>query len=410
MVKYSPLLLGLLLWLPGLDSASADNAPVSPFSLSKPAVNTKSSGNATARPGAAWRTPHGVQNIFYLGDSYLDDGNFEAITGLPPEFYSNEPPWGTDVNVALGLIAVGRWTPAGSPPNALGNNYAVAGASIEGSLTPVDTSFLGQVNLMLADYPHGLPADSLVVVAIGTNDIIGALDLGGIWSINLFGWRLNGPGFVVPAVGSTVTIKVDNVIGLVAGSNNLVAFPSTSALTALSVTAVDFPDSTVTLTNVTGTPGTVLSTNASFEMAASFILDLEAAAFGQGIKELLDDRANLVLTLPWRTDFLPLYDRQTNQTLAYSTWLYLYAKMATAIAAKTPKTIYFDVSGFFNEVFFNFTQYGFLYNYPGWDDNPNVAANEYVFWDDLHPSGQVHQLIADDFIQFLTQLYLVPKQ
>ncbi len=240
---------------------------------------------------------------------------------------------------------------------------------------------------MLSDYPHGLPADSLVVVAIGTNDVLSAMNFGGIWSINLFGWRLIRSGFTVPAVGSTVTAKVANTIGLLPGPNNLVVFPNASSFTVLSVTAVNFPASTVTLTNVSGVPGSLVSPNTSFKMAASYFLDLEVPVFAQGIKALLADRANLVLTLPWRTDFLPIYDRQPDQTLAYSTWLYLYIKMATAIAARLPQALYFDLSGFFNSVFFNYAQYGFLYNYPAWNENPNVGAREYVFWDDVHPSG-----------------------
>ena len=411
MVKYSPLLVALFVWLADPAFADTGRTWVSPFSLSRPNSNANTSGKVEAKPnGAWWKAPHCLQNIFYLGDSYLDDGNYEAITGLPVEFYSDEPPWATDVNVTLGLTATGRWTPAGSPPNSLGNNYAVAGASIEGSLTPVDTSFLGQVNLMLSDYPHGLPADSLVVVAIGTNDVLSAMNFGGIWSINLFGWRLIGSGFTVPAVGSTVTAKVANTIGLLPGPNNLVVFPNASSFTVLSVTAVNFPASTVTLTNVSGVPGSLVSPNTSFKMAASYFLDLEVPVFAQGIKALLADRANLVLTLPWRTDFLPIYDRQPDQTLAYSTWLYLYIKMATAIAARLPQALYFDLSGFFNSVFFNYAQYGFLYNYPAWNENPNVGAREYVFWDDVHPSGQTHQLIANDFIQFMTQLGLVGRQ
>jgi hypothetical protein len=93
--------------------------------------------NISARPGNAKRqTPSVVTNIFYLGDSYLDDGNYEAITGYPMEYFSNGPPWGTDVNLALGFTALGRCTAAGSPPNSLGNNYAVAGAGTAGRSRP----------------------------------------------------------------------------------------------------------------------------------------------------------------------------------------------------------------------------------------------------------------------------------
>jgi GDSL-like Lipase/Acylhydrolase len=408
MVKY-PLLLGFFLLLSGLPSANGDNASVSPRSPSQRTINTETSGNIKPKLSkASWKSPQGVNQIFYLGDSYLDDGNYQALTGFPLEYFSNEPPWGTDVNVTLGLPAVGRWSPAGSAPNPLGNNYAVAGSSIGGDLTLVDTSLRGQVNLMLSDYPKGLPADSLVVVAIGTSDIIGAMNLGGIWSLNLSGWRLNGSGFTVPPVGSTVTVKVKDTLGLVAGSNNLVAFPNRPFLTALAVTAVDLKNSTVTLTNLYAVPGTVVSGNAKFKMAATYSFDLEIPVFTRAIEALVADGAKLVVALPQRTDFLPFYDRQSDQTLAYVTWLYIYTEMAAAIPKKA-QNLYFDLSGFFDSVFFNYAAYGFSYNYPGWDDNPEVSANEYLFWDNLHPSGLMHQLIADDFIQLLQLVGLVPS-
>jgi hypothetical protein len=158
---------------------------------------------------------------------------------------------------------------------------------------------------------------------------------------------------------------------------------------------------------VSGKPGTLVSQNSSFEMAASYVLDFAVPIFTREIDALLAEGASLVLALPQRTDILPLYNQGPDQGLAYSTWLYLYTKMAMAVSKKPFSD--FDLNGFFDTVFFNFASYGFLYNYPGWDDNPNVSANEYVFWDSAHPSGRMHQLIANDFIAFLQQFGLVPS-
>jgi lysophospholipase L1-like esterase len=408
MIKYSRLLFSLLLSLPGFVFANAANTTLSLVLPSRAAINEKMSANVAAKPSDnSGKAPFTLKNIIYLGDSYEDDGNYEAITGFPPEYDSNGPPWSTDVNLGLGLPAVGRWTAAGSPPNKLGNNYAVSGAAIEGgSLTAVDTSLQGQINLLLSDYPKGIPADTLVVVAIGTNDVIGAMNVGGIWSINLEGWQLDGPGFTIPAAGSTVTVRVPDTFGLVAGSNNVVAFQNKYALTLFSVAAVDPINSTVTLTNLTGVTGTLVSANARFKMAATYILDLKAPVFAQELSALLNDGANLVLALPWRTDFLPVYNQQPNQTNAYFTWLYLYLKMAAAIPKKGQPIMFYDLNDFFTTVYFDFSQYGFLYNYPAWGGNPNTSANEYVFWDSLHPTGKMHQLIANDFMGFLGQLGL----
>ena len=51
-----------------------------------------------------------LTNVFYLGDSYLDDGNYKALTHLATDTYA--PPWSTVSNLALGLPTVGRWTPS----------------------------------------------------------------------------------------------------------------------------------------------------------------------------------------------------------------------------------------------------------------------------------------------------------
>jgi GDSL-like Lipase/Acylhydrolase len=409
MIKRTLLLFGVLLWLPTLAPGDSADAPL----VLRPqlANSGKILTNTAAKPSdTSQRAPFVLKNIIYLGDSYLDDGNYQAIAGYPVEHFSNEPPWPTDVNLALGFPAVGRWTPAGNPPNPLGNNYAVNGASIDGNVTPpLDTSFRGQVNLVLSDYPNGLPADKIVVVGIGTNDIIAAMELGGIWSLNLAGWRLKDSGFTLPAIGATVTVRVNDTLGLVPGALNLVVFPETPYLTVFLVTAVDAANSTVTLTNVNGTPGTLVSSNARFKTAAAYLFDLRVPVFAQEINALLNDGANLVLALPHRTDFMPFYDRQPNQSLAYVTWRYLSTKMASAISNKKPQIRFFELRGFFDLVFFNYTEFGFLYNYPGWNGNPNISANEYMFWDSFHPSGLMHQLIADDFIAFLQQMGLSVK-
>ncbi len=120
-----------------------------------------------------------LTNVFYLGDSYLDDGNYKALTNKSlPDYFSNSAPWGTLVNRTLGLLSAARWIPTGSH-SPLGNNYAVSGAGINQSSTATNTSFHAQVTQLLADYPHGLPNSSLVVIAIGTNDVIGVVGFGG---------------------------------------------------------------------------------------------------------------------------------------------------------------------------------------------------------------------------------------
>jgi hypothetical protein len=162
---------------------------------------------------------------------------------------------------------------------------------------------------LVSDYPNGVPADTVVVVAIGTADVIGTMNVGGIWSTNLSAWRLKHSEFTVPAVGATVTVQVAVTTGLAAGPNSLVVFLNGRNFTLFSVSAVNTQSSTLTLTSVSGKPGTLVSQNSSFEMAASYLLDFAVPIFTKGINALLADGASLVLALPQRTDILPLYNQ-----------------------------------------------------------------------------------------------------
>jgi phospholipase/lecithinase/hemolysin len=40
-------------------------------------------------------------------------------------------------------------------------------------------------------------------------------------------------------------------------------------------------------------------------------------------------------------------------------------------------------------------------NYPGWLGTSSRDPNEYMFWDPVHPSGLMHQHIAQRFLEFL---------
>jgi hypothetical protein len=153
------------------------------------------------------------------------------------------------------------------------------------------------------------------------------MGLGGIWSNNLSGWKLKGSRFTVPATGNSVTVQVTDTAGLAAGSTNLSTFQNSRDKPTMAVSALDVATSTVTLTTVYGNQGTVVSANADFEMAATYALDRELPIFSHGIQALLNDGGQVVLALPQRTDFLPLYDQQSDQTLAYATWGNAYDKL-----------------------------------------------------------------------------------
>jgi len=308
----------------------------------------------------------GLTEVFYLGDSYLDDGNYKAITNKSlVDYFSNSPPWGTLANRALGLPSVGRWTPAGShsPP---GNNYAVSGAGINQSPTTTNTSLHGQIAQLLADYPHGLPKNSLVVTAIGTNDVIGVLGFGGVWSTRSTEWKLGKTGFTVPTVGATVTVPVTSTSDITPGPTNLVAFPTVYGPVIMILTQVNPIESTITLTHKYGAQGIKISANSGFEVCGKWFLDQEFPILAADIKSVLADNGRVVLVLLPPTDLLPTFSRQTNKELVHATWKYCYDKMSTLASQDTDRLMTFDLRPVFQEMFSDPAHYGFKFNYPGW--------------------------------------------
>jgi hypothetical protein len=339
-----------------------------------------------------------LTNVFYLGDSYLDDGNYKALTHLATDTYA--PPWSTVANLALGLPTVGRWTPSGGR-TPFGTNYAVAGAGINISPTPISTSLHGQVAKLLEDYPSGLPSHSQVVIGIGTNDVRAVVGFGGIWSTSALGWKLGTTGFTVPAVGATVTVPVTSTVGMSAGPMNLVVFPTSSAQVIMAITAVNPKENQITLTNKLGAPGANIGPNSVLEVCGKWFLDQELPILAGDIKSVAAHHGQMILVLLPPTDILPEYNKKPVQALAHETWKYLYDKMSS-LAAQDPERIRtFDLKPVFQEVYSDPGHYGFKFSYPCWIGSGSADPNEYMFWDLDHPSGSMYRLIAQRFLKLL---------
>lgn len=346
-------------------------------------------------------TAAGLTEVFYLGDSYLDDGNYKAITNKSlVDYFSNSPPWGTLVNRALGLPKVGRWTPTGSH-SPFGNNYAVSGAGINQSPTTTNTSLHGQVAQLLADYPHGLPNNSLVVAAIGTNDVIGVVGFGGVWSTRSTEWKLGKTGFTVPAPGSSVTVPVTSTSDMAPGPTNLVAFPTGYGPVIMILTEVNPTENTITLTHKFGAAGIKIPANSGFEVCGKWFLEQELPILAADIKAILADHGRVVLVLLPPTDLLPNFNRQINKPVVHETWKYCYDKMSALVSPDTDRLMTFDLKPVFEDVFSDPAHYGFKFNYPGWLGSGSAEPNDYIFWDSVHPSGSMHRYIANRFLQFL---------
>jgi phospholipase/lecithinase/hemolysin len=343
-----------------------------------------------------------LTNIFYLGDSYLDQGNYKALTktqGL--EYASNSAPWGTVANLTLGLPSAGRWATASSP-SAPGNNYAVCGAGTNYSSTPsTSTSLQGQVAQLLADYPHGLPANSLVVIAIGTNDVMGVAGFGGIWSTQPSEWKLGNAGFSVPAVDFSVTVPVSSTVGLTPGPKNCVVFPINPKPVIMALTQVNPEEGTVTLTNTFGPQDSKISANSAFAVCGKWLIDQMSSMLAADIKSIVADQGRVVLVLLPPTDLLPNFKGQPTQVVVHDTWKYCYEKMSSLVTRDTDQLMTFDLKTVFQDAFSDPTRYGFKFAYPAWKATGSGDPDEYMFWDWVHPSGSMHRYIAERFLQLL---------
>jgi lysophospholipase L1-like esterase len=380
--------------------------PVSPY-WNKNWLLLALAGGLLAIDASAASVVPSLTTIFYLGDSYLDAGNYKALSnGKGPEYFSNGQPWCAVVDTALGLPNVGRWTSAGNHAP-FGNNYSVAGSGINYSNTPTNTSLHGQVMKLLQDYPQGLPNNSLVVVAIGTNDVRAVIGFGGIWTTSSSEWRLGNAGFTVPALNATVTVSVTSTIGMTTGPMNLLAFPTGSVPAMLALIEVDPKGNTITLRNKLAYPGTKIPEKAAFEVCGKWFLDEDLKILLGDINSVVAKHGQIVLVLLPPTDMLPTYNRQSNQALVQQTWRYLYDEMRSLFPEQAESLLVFDLSSVFQDVFSDPTHYGFKVSYPGWLGTGSPEPNDYMFWDSFHPSASMHRYIAERFLAFLRSKGLI---
>jgi hypothetical protein len=76
-------------------------------------------------------------------------------------------------------------------------------------------------------------------------------------------------------------------------------------------------ESTVTLTNKFGAPGTKVPANTNFEVCGKWFIDQEWLTFTADIKSIEADQGRVVLVLLPPTDLLPNFNRQLTQTVAH---------------------------------------------------------------------------------------------
>jgi phospholipase/lecithinase/hemolysin len=363
---------------PAITNSGTASAAVFNFSIPKPIYST-------------------LENIFIFGDSYSDNGNSNYLNGGSPPYtwFSNGPTWAALLCESLGLPNVARWTPEGSTPGALGNNYAVGGAGISTYNTPGeggtgDTKVGTQISMFLNDYGNVVPANSVIFIEIGTNDFSTFMPTG------LVSDQFATTGWTMPALNANVTITVSGTTtDLLAGM-----YIITDTGFEMPIATVNSPTS-LTITNTLGyAEGTVVAA-APMEQANYFIFKGDMALFGNSINSLVAAGPTTQIFLhSVGGGTLAAYSNQgsTIEATANATATIFNAGLQ-ALTPTSVKTITFWdwMSAIWYPVITNPTQYAFKTSTVGWANNTAENPDDFVYWDapTAHPSGAFHRRIAE---------------
>jgi hypothetical protein len=370
-----------------------------------PAKDSGSTWRLLAGPGSKTRT-----TIFYLGDSLLDNGNCNYLNGGKGDAWSsNGPTWGPVANEILGLPCVPRWTPSGSVAGQLGTNYAVAGAATNSYITPVKTSLLAQISKLLADYPNGLPANSLVVIFIGNNDVGVAGSVpsgGGVWSDAQ--WRTIAP-FKVPLAAGAGVVSVETSRDAIPGLTNYVIFRTPSGVVGpFIITGV--PDGKhLIIQNPFGlSPGANLPSQSTLEVFASWLLHENLVTLAPKIASLLSARAEKVIwTNLEKITLLPVF-RGVQHAVADASVAYWNRTAESLIHPGSTRNIdLFDIASVYQEMCGDPAKYGFKDAVTPWNNSPNINPDDLIFYDIVHLTAAAHRFIGKRFVEMLHRHGLV---
>lgn len=369
-----------------------------------PAMDRGSSWRLLAAPGAKTRTA-----IFYVGDSLLDNGSSNYLNGgKGDQWAANGQTWGPVANEMLGLPCVPRWTAAGSIAGQLGTNYAVSGASVSTYITPVNTSLLTQISKLLADYPGGLPANSLVVIFIGNNDVglAGSVPAGGgVWSDAH--WQASAPFKIPPTLGAA-EIPVETSTGAIAGLTNYAIVRTSSGVYGpYPITGV--PDARhLIIQNPFGiSAGANVPGQSTIQVYSSWFLHEELAMLFPRIANLVSAGARVIWTNLEKISLLPIF-RGSQTSLADATVAYWNTTAESLIHPGNARNIeLFDIASVYQEMCGHPTQYGFKDAVTPWNNSATINPDDLVFWDNVHLTAAAHRFIAKRFVEMLHRRGLV---
>jgi phospholipase/lecithinase/hemolysin len=353
----------------------------------------------------------GIQNLYVFGDSYSDPGNYQAVQSQGfPAYESNGPCWPVYIADALGLTAAAlpRW--GNGYPAA--TNYAFTGATVNSS-----SVFQGhawglnyQVSTFLSDVGGAVPAGSLILLSIGTNDAIsfGLNQIGGMPTAADPVTTTNG-GFTQPASGGSVTIPMSDTTSFATGQFiwlvNAGGYTITSVTAGVSVTA--------TLNTVFSAiiqPGNPVPSGLNVRWLAAQWMD-ESLNGGPGFPGLVQALNSLVGAGATKILVFDIGDpaitpeyapKGTTGTNCTNYW---NSKLGPLVAGYSQCTL-FSEKAVFTNIVNNPPAYG-IYNLDSWIIfGATQDATDSMMWaNNFHPSAATHRILSQAVLSAILNLY-----
>ncbi len=281
--------------------------------------------------------------VYVFGDSLSDTGNLASVTGdFPsPPFYMNRVSNGA---VAVEILANKMGLTALASLHLLGpevgTNYAVAGANAAG-VQPIDLA--AQTSIFLANHGYAAPEDALYVILIGGNDIRSARNV--IDSV------------LANSIVDAAVVQVSQTISQLARSG------------ARSFLLINAPDIGVI-------PETRILSQLTNDPGMPYRATRLSKRFGKKLKkaiEHMDEAEN---------------DASGELDIAQFNLLKFFNKLVKNGSK----------AGFSNTTDACFSSITFTFN-PGCNYGQNF--DQYIFFDEIHPTARVHAIIGNAFYQAL---------
>jgi len=283
------------------------------------------------------------EQVYVFGDSLSDTGNLASITGdFPsPPFYMNRVSNGAvAVEVLankLGLTAEASLHLIGPQ---VGTNYAVAGANAVGA-EPIDLA--AQTVIFLANHAYDAPDDALYVIFIGGNDIRSARNV------------------IDTTIANAI---VDSAVVQISQTINQLARSGAHSFLLINAPDIGVIPETRILSQLTNDPGMIARAT---RLSKRFRKKLDE------VIEHLDEAEN--------NEYGDLEISRFN-LLKFFNKLIKHGSKA----------------GFSNTTDACFSSITFTFN-PGCHFGRNF--DQYIFFDEIHPTARVHRIIGNAFYQAL---------